>query len=138
VLPAHLLAMTHAGAAGAWLGTLALLARAWWLEVPSLLRAVPAYGRLALVAAPLTLCTGGLTAWSRVWPVGALLASGWGQLLVAKAAGALLILALGAWHHRRLVRGRHAPTRGTLLAEVLLAAAVLGLTGWLAESAPPE
>jgi putative copper export protein len=137
VLRAHLLAMVHAGAAAIWLGALALLARAWWLDVPALVRALPAYGRLALVAAPLTMASGGLTAWPRLLSLSALVEPGWGQLLLAKAAGAILILALGALHHRRLVRAGGAPPRGTLLAELLLAVAVVALTGWLAESAPP-
>lgn len=138
VVRAHLVAMLHAGAAAAWLGALALLARAWWLEVPALVRTLPAYGRLALVAAPLTLLSGGLTAWPRLPALSALLEPGWGQLLLAKVIGAAVIVALGAVHHRRLVRAGGTPTRSTLMAELLLAFAVLALTGWLAESAPPE
>jgi putative copper export protein len=138
VVRAYLLALLHASAASLWLGTLTLLARAWWTGVPSLRAAVAPYGRLALVAAPLTLASGVVTAWPRFGSVFTVLESGYGQLLAAKVALVTGILALGAQHHRRLVRAGAEPSRGTLLAEVLLAVVVLALTGWLAESAPPE
>jgi copper transport protein len=137
VVRAYLLALLHASAASLWLGTLALLARAWWTGVPSLRAAVRPYGRVALVAAPLTIASGVVTAWPRFGSVFTVLQSGYGQLLAAKVAIVVIILALGAQHHRRLVRAGAEPSRGTLLTEVLLAIVVLGLTGWLAESAPP-
>lgn len=130
-------AFAHAAAAAAWLGTLALLAPSWWYGVPDTVRAIPRYGRLALVVAPLTLVSGVLTALPRVGGLAGLGQAGYGRLVLAKALVALLLLALGAWHHRRLVRGGQVPTRGTLLLEILGAGVVLLLTGWLAESAPP-
>jgi putative copper export protein len=137
VVRAYLLALAHASAASIWLGTLALLARGWWTGVSSLRAAVAPYGRLALVAAPVTLVSGVVTAWPRFGRVVTVLDSGYGQLLAVKIAVVVVILGLGAQHHRRLVRGGVEPTRGTLLAEVLLAVLVLTITGWLAESAPP-
>jgi len=137
VVRAYLLALLHAGAASLWLGTLAMLARGWWLEVQPLRDAITRYGRLALVAAPLTLVSGVVTAWPRFGSVFAVLESPYGQLLAVKALLVAVVLGLGAQHHRRLVRGGDAPTRGTLLAEVALAVVVLTLTGWLAETAPP-
>jgi putative copper export protein len=137
VVRAYLLALVHASAASLWLGTLMLLARGWWTDVSPLRAAVLPYGRLALVAAPLTLATGVVTAWPRFVSVFTVFDSGYGQLLAVKVASVMIILSLGALHHRRLVRGGAEPSRGTLLAEVLLAVLVLGLTGWLAESAPP-
>lgn len=134
---AYVIALAHAAAASLWLGTLMLLARGWWTGVQSLRAAVRPYGRLALVAAPVTLVTGVVTAWPRVGSVFAVLDSGYGRLLAVKIAMVAIILGLGAQHHRRLVRGGGEPSRGTLLAEVLLALVVLTLTGWLAESAPP-
>lgn len=130
-------AVVHAAAAGAWLGTLALLAPSWWSDVSEIARFIPRYGRLALVAAPLTLASGIVTALPRVGGLAGLGQAGYGRLVLAKALVALLLLALGAWHHRRLVRGGAVPTRGTLLLEVVGAGVVLLLTGWLAESAPP-
>lgn len=138
VVRAYLVAFVHASAASLWLGTLALLARGWWTGVPSLCAAVVPYGRLALVAAPVTLATGVVTAWPRFGSVFTVLESGYGQLLAVKVAVVAVILGLGAQHHRRLVRGGAEPSRGSLLAEVLLAVVVLVLTGWLAESAPPD
>jgi putative copper export protein len=137
LLAAWVRAVVHAAAASAWLGTLALLAPVWWHGVPSLLRSLPRYGQVALVAAPVTLLSGVATAWPRVGGIAGLVGSGYGQLVLAKATLALLLLALGARHHRRLVRARETPTRGTLLLEVAGAGAVLLVTGWLAESAPP-
>jgi putative copper export protein len=96
------------------------------------------YGRLALLAAPITLLSGGVTAWPRIGSLLTVLDSSYGQLLTAKVATVAIVLLLGARHHRRLVRAGEVPSRGTLLAEVLLAGVVLVLTGWLAESAPPE
>jgi copper transport protein len=135
---AFLLAFAHAAAASVWLGALALLARAWWVGVAPLQAAVVPYGRLALLAAPITLLSGGVTAWPRIGSLLTVLDSSYGQLLTAKVATVAIVLLLGARHHRRLVRAGEVPSRGTLLAEVLLAGVVLVLTGWLAESAPPE
>jgi len=137
-LRAFVLAFVHAAAASVWLGTLALLARGWWLGVASLRSAVAPYGRVALVAAPLTLLSGGVTAWPRFGSPFTVLDSSYGQLLATKVAIVAVVLLLGARHHRRLVRAGAEPSRGTLMAEVVLAVLVLGLTGWLAESAPPE
>lgn len=138
VVRAYLIAFVHASAASLWLGTLAVLARGWWTDVPSLRAAVVPYGRMALVAAPVTLLSGVVTAWPRFGSLFTVLDSGYGQLLAVKVATVAVVLLLGARHHRRLVRAGDVPSRGTLLAEVLLAVAVLVLTGWLAESAPPE
>lgn len=138
VVRAYLIALVHASAASVWLGTLALLARGWWTGVQSLRAAVSPYGRLALMAAPLTLVSGVVTAWPRFGSVFTVLDSGYGQLLAVKVVVVAVILGLGAQHHRRLVRGGDEPSRGTLLTEVALAVVVLALTGWLAESAPPE
>ena len=129
-------AVVHAGAAGAWLGTLSLLAPAWWNGVDQILRSMPRYGRLALIAAPLTLASGVATALPQVGSWAGLFGTGYGRLVLAKALLAAGLLGLGALHHRRLVRAGGAPTRGTLLLELLGAGVVLLLTGWLAESAP--
>ncbi len=138
---AYALALVHASAATVWLGTLLLLARPWWLGVSAVQRAIGRYGRVALVAAPAVVLTGVVTAWPRVGGLdgllgNGLLGTGYGRLLLAKVACVGVVLALGAAHHRRLVRAGGEPTRGTLLAELLGALAVLALTGWLAESAP--
>ncbi len=133
---AYGLALGHAVAATLWLGTLLVLARPWWLGVSAVQRAIGRYGRMALVAAPAVLLTGVLTAWPRVGGLDGLLGSGYGRLLLAKVASVGVVLALGAVHHRRLVRGGGEPERSSLLAELLMALVVLALTGWLAESAP--
>lgn len=129
-------AIVHAGSAGVWLGTLALLAPPWWHGVDEMHRSIPRYGRLALVAAPLTLASGVATALPQVGSWAGLVGTGYGRLVLSKALLAAGLLALGAWHHRRLVRAGGSPTRGTLLLELLGAGVVLLLTGWLAESAP--
>jgi putative copper resistance protein D len=133
---AYGLALVHAVAATLWLGTLLVLARPWWLGVAAVQRAIGHYGRVALVAAPAVVLTGVVTAWPRVGGFAGLFGTPYGLLLLAKVACVGAVLALGAGHHRRLVRGQGEPTRGSLLAELLGALAVLALTGWLAESAP--
>jgi putative copper export protein len=135
-LRAWVQASVHAAGAGLWLGTLALLAPAWWHDVKSVQGAIARYGRLALVAAPVTVLSGVVTAWPRVGGVAGLLQPGYGQLVLAKLGLAVALLGLGALHHRRLVRAQQSPTKATLLLELLVAGAVLCVTGVLAESAP--
>lgn len=135
-LRAWVQASIHAASAGLWLGTLALLAPAWWHDVQEIRPAVARYGRLALVAAPLTVLSGVVTAWPRVGGFAGLLHPGYGQLVAAKLALAVVLLGLGALHHRRLVRAQQTPTKATLLLELIVAGAVLAVTGVLAESAP--
>jgi putative copper export protein len=97
---------------------------------------LPRYGRLALVVAPLTVLAGVVTAWPRVGGVAGLTGTPYGALVLTKTALVGSVLALGAAHHRRLVRQAGQPTRGSLAAETVGALVVLALTGWLAESAP--
>ncbi len=138
------LAAAHATAASVWLGTLVVLGPAWWHDVQAILPLVPRYGRVALFAAPLTVLSGAATAYTRLESPADLLGATYGQLLLAKSVLVLIILTLGARHHRSLVRARdqlltNLPTmRRTLQLEVALAIVLFTLTGVLGESAPPR
>lgn len=137
------LGAAHAAAASVWIGTLMLLAPSWWNDVQATLPLLPRYGRVALFAAPLAVLSGGVTAWTRLEHIAQLFSTAYGRLLLAKSIAVIIVLALGARHHRRLTRA--APlqsvdvqrTRRSLQAEIALAVVVLLLTGWLGESAPP-
>lgn len=137
------LGAAHAAAASVWIGTLMLLAPSWWNDVQATVPLLPRYGRVALFSAPLTMLTGAVTAWMRLENIGQLLSTGYGRLLLVKSLSVIVVLALGALHHRRLTRAPQLQsadiqhTRRSLQAEVVLAVIVLLLTGWLGESAPP-
>jgi putative copper resistance protein D len=136
------------------LGTLALLAPTWWMGLHNTVVMLPRYGRIAMQAAPLVVATGVLTVWTRLENPAQLLSTTYGRLILAKAVLVAIVLFFGARHHRRLTQplgatqrpdgvardsrehAAHA-SRHTLLLELLLAALVLALTGWLGESEPP-
>lgn len=158
----YTVAVVHATCAAIWLGTLALLAPSWWMAVPETLSALPRYGRLALVVAPLAVFSGVLTAWLRIEAPAQLLTTFYGRIVLAKSVVVFIILMLGARHHLRLSRASAAlgsnedvrtlslrdtlrtsianasAARFTLVLELVLAATVLALTGWLGESEPPR
>lgn len=160
----YLLAIVHTAAGAVWLGTLLLLAPAWWRGVDALLPAVSRYGAVALIAVPVALISGGTTAWLRTGGPSALVGSSYGSLVLLKVLLVLSTVALGARHHVALVRaplravaaqravrgnGRTMQdvdgvtaydtrrVRGTLLLEALLVLLVLAATAVLAETEPP-
>lgn len=160
----YLLAIAHTAAGAVWLGTLLLLAPAWWRGVEALLPAIARYGAVALVAVPVALVSGGLTSLLRTGGPATLLASPYGGLVLLKLFLVLSTVALGARHHLALVRaplravaaqravrgnGRTMHdvdgvtafdmqrVRGTLLLEVVLVLLVLAATAVLAETEPP-
>ncbi len=138
------LGAAHAASASVWIGTLMLLAPCWWNDVQATAPSLPRYGRVALFAAPLAVLSGGVTAWTRLESIDQLLTTGYGRLLLVKSLSVIIVLVLGARHHRRLTRAPQLQgtdiqhTRRTLQAEIVLAVVVLLLTGWLGESAPPS
>ncbi len=150
---AYGLGVAHAAGAAVWLGALALLAPTWWMGLHNTVVMLPRYGRVAMFAAPLVVATGVFTVWTRLETPTQLLSTTYGRLILAKTMLVAIILAFGARHHRRLTRPfessrddsialsesrvdtAHA-ARQSLLLELLLAALVLALTGWLGESEP--
>ncbi len=122
----------HVVAVGAWLGTLAQVARTRSADAWS------RFSRLATVAAPIAIATGGWAAWRRVSTasVPLILASDYGRLLALKTAIVVGVLLLGAWHRRQL-RARGLPSSAGIRAEIALACATLLVTAVLTGSAPP-
>ncbi len=160
----YLLALAHTAAGAVWLGTLLMLAPAWWRGVDALLPAIARYGGVALIAVPMALMSGGLTALLRTGGPSALIASSYGALVLLKVLLVLSTVALGGRHHLALVR---APQRAmeaqrtvrgdgrtmqdvdgvtpfdthrvrmSLLLESALVLLVLAATAVLAETEPP-
>jgi copper transport protein len=131
----------HGLAAAAWLGGLASL-----LVV---LRTTPADERLstakrfsswAAIALVIVALSGALRALAEVATVENLIGTDYGRAVVAKTALFIALLGLGAMN--RFVILRTAARVGTYLrrvasAELVIAAAVIALTGWLVNLSPP-
>lgn len=102
--------LLHVIGAGAWLGTLALLAG---LAIPAARRAahgdasiaglVRAFSPVALAAATLLLLSGGLTAWDNLDGLASLWESAYGRTLALKLALLALTAAVGAFNWRRVL-----------------------------------
>jgi cytochrome c oxidase assembly factor CtaG/putative copper export protein len=135
----------HMVAASLWVGglvaVLALAAGRSPDRSAALATAVPRFSQLALVCWLVLAVTGVLNTLVRI-PIGALFGSGYGALLLAKAAALGVLGALGAAHRRLSV---DAAARGETKAllrlggvEVLLMLATIGLAVALGRSAPPD
>lgn len=148
VLPtpvAVLVDLAHLVAAAIWLGALVqallLVRRSPGLSLREL---VPSLSRVALGSMGVLVATGLLSGWSEVqtWP--ALLATAYGQTLLIKIGVACLVLAFAAVNlfivRPRVGAASQRLTRSfwsLVLAEVTLAAAILGVTGVLTSLPPP-
>lgn len=150
----HLL---HLLVASVWFGgLLGILAATWpkdmterkWTDIQEMVR------RFSRVALPVVLIMGAsgiglallrLKSWS------ALIASGYGRLVLAKTLLLLLVVAIGAWHRLALIPRMTAAASGTesgggeaavkfvrvLRLEVVLALVAIGVAGVLSTTAPP-
>lgn len=139
----------HALAAAGWLGTLGVMMLAWnhQRRTPSadatvtLARLVQRFSPVALTSALILVVTGTITAVTMLQHWNALVATGYGRLLLAKLAVLLVVLTLGAMNWR--VHGpalAREPSNRRLLrsasAEVGLALVILGLTASLVSTSP--
>ncbi|MEI6739805.1 MAG: CopD family protein [Gemmatimonadaceae bacterium] len=126
----------HVLGMGGWLGALLWMYRDVAHEVTR--GGWQRYSRLAGVAAPVVVLSGMGSALRRFGTatVPEILGSSYGRLLLGKVAVVGLVLALGAWHRRQLAESE-SPGRLSVLTELLLAAAVLGVTALLTGTAPP-
>ncbi len=133
---ARALDAVHVLGMGLWLGALLWMFRDVAREVT--LAGWQRYSRLAGIAAPLVVLSGLGSALRRFGTatIPEILASSYGRLLFGKVAVVGLVLALGAWHRRQLAE-TESPGRLSVLTELLLAAAVLGVTALLTGTAPP-
>jgi putative copper export protein len=92
--------LLHVLGIGAWIGGLLCLGRTVHAD------SWAAFSRVATIAAPVTVFTGVGSAFRRfdVATVPQILASDYGRLLGAKTVLVLLILGIGAWHRRAVLR----------------------------------
>lgn len=131
----------HLGAAVVWLGGLVRLTGADpdGAGFPRLARRVSS---LALIAVAVIAATGILQAALLLPDPPALWGSGYGRLVLAKAAGLVVLVALGAFHRFRLLPrldAGSAPTlRRSVRREILVFAVVLLVAAWLAQVPPPD
>ena len=142
-LPARLLLTLHALTAAFWLGAFLPL---WALLRRDGAGALPAVRRFATIAIPavaLLLLSGVAQAALHLPGPSALLETTYGMLLLAKAGGALLLLALAGLNHRRLTPALalsrpSAPSslRRSIMAEAALATLVLAATAVLSMTSP--
>lgn len=135
---------THALAAALWLGAfwplLALLAD----RGGDALAEVERFSRRALLGVAALLAAGIILAALRLPSPAALAGSDYGRLVLAKTAGFVILLALAAWNRQRLTpalaAGRSLAGRAlsrSILAEIGIAALVLGVTTVLVRTPPP-
>jgi copper transport protein len=148
LVPAWAIDALHVVAASLWLGSLAyVLAVALPIALSAridddLARVVRRFSKLALVAAPLVVLTGGTSALLHLVRLEDLWLSDYGRLLALKVAGVGFIAATGFYNWRRVV-----PTLGTSEAsrrlrlsaavEIGLALLVLAVTAFLVATQPP-
>jgi putative copper export protein len=141
----------HVVGAGAWLGTLLLVAMA---GVPAALRRVPgergpavasivhAFHPLALWCVPLVLLSGLVSAWLRLGSFGALTSSRYGTYLLLKVSIFACVALTGAYNWRRVLptlggeAGARQIRRSAAL-ELALGAVVLAVTAALVVTTPP-
>ncbi|WP_433279676.1 cytochrome c oxidase assembly protein [Pseudonocardia xinjiangensis] len=135
----------HVLAASLWVGGLVAVIGVATMRGPdrsaALATAVPRFSRLALVCWLVLAATGVVNALVRI-PFSALVGSGYGALVFAKAAALILLGALGAAHRRSSVGpASRGETRALLRlggVEVLLMLGTIGLAVALGRSAPPD
>jgi len=143
--------MLHLLAMGAWVGGLivvlaVILPRVGEDELPQV---IGEFSNLALISVLVLIATGTLQAFVQVGSIGALFATTYGWLVVAKIVGLLLlvIIAYGSrtWVNNRVAaqsKGTAAPTRAKLrrrvLVEVVVAAAVIGVAAVLVSEPPAK
>jgi putative copper resistance protein D len=137
--PDHQLAVVtaalHVGAAALWVGGLGalLVLVARWRAL--LVDALPRFSRLATVCVAVVAVTGVLNAQVRLPGRDALLATGYGGLVVTKAACLVGLAGLGWLARRRLASGR-TPVLRWAAYEVALMAVTIGLAAALTQTAP--
>ena len=132
----RLLDMAHVVGVGIWIGGLYLVSR---IAAHDRTEAVWArFSGLAAVMAPMGVLAGAVASYRRLSGAtfGEALASDYGRLWLAKVALALLVLALGAVHRRKIVKGLR-PGTGSVRFELAVAAFVLVVTSVLTGTAPP-
>jgi copper transport protein len=142
--------LLHLGAMAIWLGGLAVIAVGLRpaAQAADLQRVLPRFSRLAFGCVVALVVSGTYQAWRDVGTVPALYRTTYGQVLIVKLTGVVVVVALGglarAWVRRNLIRtaapaGGASSARGLhrgLLAELGVGAGVLALTAALVVLVP--
>lgn len=136
-------AAIHVMAAGAWVGGLFHLWRASRVaSEATLLRMLGAFHLVAMAAVTLLVLTGLGHALSLLGDLGNLTTTRWGRLLTVKLAFVAATLALGFRHWRgaeaRIRAGERGAATASFARELVVAAAVLTVTGLLTVTSPPD
>jgi copper transport protein len=141
----------HVLAAGAWIGSLGVLAAVTFRTVrqpgpesahPDLATAVHAFSPVALASAAILLLSGGFSSWIHLRSLSAIVGSGYGRILLLKLAGVGVVAAVGAWNWRRVRPDLGTPPasvrlRASARSELAFALLVLLLTAVLVAMEPP-
>jgi copper resistance protein D len=130
----------HVLAAGAWLGTLGILVisrvtnsdRAGQQQTGAMV--FQRFSPVAMCGAATVVTSGTVMVWLYLGPLRAILLSGYGRLLTAKLVLFAAVCACGYLNWRRARRGEPLPAARW---EVVLTVAIVLVTGFLTESAPP-
>lgn len=136
-------AAVHVMAGGAWIGGLFHLWRASRVaSEATLVKLLGAFHAVALTAVALLALSGVGHSLSLLGGVANLTTTAWGRLLAVKLLLVAATLAFGFSHWRgaaaRVRAGERLALSASLGREVILATAVLALTGWLTVTSPPE
>jgi len=126
----------HVLGVGVWIGGLVFVSRSTTDNGDDLWAR---FSTLATIAAPLVVLTGFVASFRRLSDasLAAIFASDYGRLLLLKIGVAVVVLAYGAAHRRRL-RKRSVPTGRSVRSELWFAFAVFAVTSVLTGSAPPN
>lgn len=126
----------HVIAVVLWVGGLAALVAS--ARGPSLPVVLPRFSALALLCFIAVVCSGLVSTWTRLPDLGQLWSTGYGGLLLAKAAAVVLLGGAGWLHRRRSLTAVQAGASGAFarlaVAEVGLMAVALGLAVALSRS----
>jgi copper transport protein len=97
---------THLAAASVWLGGLVMLAACLLprRRTGELAEALPRFSKLALGCVAALTVTGTYQAWREIWPIPALWSTAYGQILIAKVTGFLLIVAVAYFSRQAVLR----------------------------------
>ena len=137
--------VVHILAAATWLGGLVLLLAAFWPRREDATaegwRATAAFSRTALWAIVAIVVAGSVQAWFYLGSVSAFVEHTYGVALLAKIALVAVIVSIAAANRRRLAAAGDraaAALRRAMVAEGVIAIAILGATSVLVRAAPPK
>lgn len=128
----------HIMAGGLWLGTLAVMVTSRSTFVDQLRASLlNAFAPVAMTCVALLVASGGFSAWTYLGPVSNLWTTPYGRLLALKLFMVLDALALGGLNFWRMHQRNQPPAGHFAIAETVLAAAIVIVTGWLTETSHP-